>query len=78
MRIVVTQGDIAKGVRKREKCPIALSLNRRGFDDVYVLSNWVGFGEFQLWLPETAVRFIAYFDSGQPVKPEGFNLEVPS
>lgn len=75
MRIRVTQKDIDEGVRRSGCCPIAQSLKRRGFTDVFVGSSgraWLG--KHWVVLPPAARFFILFFDNAVTVKPFSFTL----
>ena len=69
--IQVKQIDINSGVRKKAQyCPIARALKRHGFKHV---SNTV---YYSVTLPKRVRTFINRFDTGRPVKPFSFKIEV--
>lgn len=82
--VEVTQEDIASGKRYNScQCPIAMATKRAvgpGID------AYVGLGFADLWkasklvkirLPESANKFVDAFDSGKPVEPATFPLDIP-
>lgn len=79
--IQVKQIDINSGVRKKAQyCPIARALKRHGFKHVSVgfvymtyVSNTV---YYSVTLPKRVRTFINRFDTGRPVKPFSFKIEV--
>jgi hypothetical protein len=78
MRLTVTAEDIRDGKREScSSCPMALALNRAGFETAYVNLWFVresanGLPLFSL--SESAMQFIADFDAGKPVQPATFVL----
>lgn len=86
IKITVTEADIRKGKPKRcRACPIYLAARRAGLKRFIV-----GLSRLAIWnpkpcstldtlseLPAKAIRFIARFDAGKPVKPFSFNLKLP-
>jgi len=83
IRIVVTQKDIDNGIRSRkESCPIAQSLKRRGFNLPYVSGASIvvgGGGQVALRFDhnDKTREFMRHFDlQGRVgVKPTIFNLK---
>jgi hypothetical protein len=82
MKIHVTEEDISEGVKQSSRsCPIARAIcrvyseesrrNRRfSVADIYVLVN----NTSKVFLPATAITFIARFDRGMDVQPFDFEL----
>lgn len=75
----VTQEDIDKGKKGScSQCPVALAGIRSVGKSFYVgptmfafRFNWIA------ELPKCVVDFIERFDSGQPVQPFTFDIEIP-
>ena len=83
MRIEVTREHICKGeIEEPTCCPIALALVDCGLRTPAVYDNVVFHDRHKnrwmvpVMLPPEAVEFIHNFDSGTPVEPFGFNLEI--
>jgi hypothetical protein len=78
MRLTVTAEDIRDGKREScSSCPMALALNRAGFETAYVNLWFVresanGLPLFSL--SESAMQFVSDFDAGKPVQPATFVL----
>jgi hypothetical protein len=79
--IKVTKGDIERGIPMNcSRCPIALAANRAGLVDASVSYRvlWTGKDGYskRSAIPRSALRFMAAFDKGRPVKPFSFRLRV--
>lgn len=80
MRIEVTQGHIDEGKKADcNRCPIALAIAQH-VKVSFKVGNWlVHFGALgSSSLPSNAFCFIQKFDSGQPVSPFSFDIEIPA
>ncbi len=73
----VTQEHIDNGVRDNcFECPVALAILTTTTEVVDVERSHIAIGERCYPMPETARRFVAAFDLGEPVEPFSFSLEV--
>ena len=80
LQIDVTQNDIDMGIpTESDRCPIAQSLMRKGYDYICVGDDSITFDDnsgisWYAVTPETAVSFISYFDSHKSVSPFSFEI----
>lgn len=76
--IEVTQEDIDKGKQGScGRCPIALAAYRVMEGSFLVLPYAIFRLEGKsISLPDSAIEFIGLFDSGMPVKPFSFTIEI--
>lgn len=81
MRVRVEHWDIINGRRTApDHCPVALAVRRQsGRSKIAVSSYSVDLldGMKDAELPPEARQFVRDFDSGRPVKPFSFELELP-
>jgi hypothetical protein len=81
LNIKVTQEDIDRGKRDSSfACPVARAASRWGFVALVggIFINLYAYGGrgFRCQLPQDTVNFIKSFDTGEPVKPFEFELNV--
>jgi hypothetical protein len=79
--VTVTQAHIDKGdIQSCASCPIALALSAMGehyiVDCAALYRNSAGKYDWVARLPDSAIRFINDFDSGFPVEPFAFEVEL--
>jgi hypothetical protein len=73
LTVNVTREDIDRGAPGfNSLCPIALAVNRRGFECRVFYPGEADIGGREYRLSPAAVRFVADFDAGRPVKPIKF------
>jgi hypothetical protein len=73
LKVVVTQDHINRGIPcSFTECPIALATQGR------VTADYIEINSQRYELPAKALKFIRYFDGGQPVAPMEFELETQS
>lgn len=80
MKIVVTQNDIERGTRYRAcACPVALAIKRRTSRECEVAGRYMIFRSdinTKYDLPTPVRKFVVDFDTGKPVKPFSFELDL--
>jgi hypothetical protein len=81
IRVVVTAEDIERGTPVNGNlCPIALALNRLGYDCAEVQDEYADLEENEegevnrAYLPAVASQFVAKFDAEEDVQPIAFDL----
>jgi hypothetical protein len=80
VEINVTDEDIKNGERADcELCPIACAARRAGIDYALVNTTYILVGPMavRIALPTEAQAFVIEFDSGQPVQPFTFTIQIP-
>lgn len=78
VRINVTAKDIARGCRRDgTACPVFFACDRR-LKGMIVVGDWVCMKGFSVATPGRVDEFIDAFDSGKPVKPFSFTIDVPA
>ena len=79
MRIDVTQDCIDYGNSKASSCPVALALNKAGFEHVIVLGEEIWFYHHPpMTLPCIVSQRIKMFDAGRGMHPFSFELDIES
>lgn len=78
-RIRVTKKDIEKGeANEYRSCPVALALQRRGFEDVSVhIDRFYLVAHAPTRLSKRTREFVRDFDDGMEVKPFSFTINDP-
>ena len=75
-KIEITQEDIDRGMRGRSDfCPVALAL-RRKWPEAEMGCFACDLGNRLVLVPELVSKFVEDFDSGKPVKPFTFEIEL--
>jgi hypothetical protein len=83
IHVRVTEEHIGRGARGQNNCcPIALAVKDAGVPWARVGSLSIRLllrdMTFLVRLPEAAMRFVAAFDNGHPVRPIYFEIHLPS